>query len=125
MKNVIIVGAGGHAAEIDEYIVYSQSKRGKQEQKVVGFLDDAPENYREYKHSAPFLGKIEDHRVEPECFYVIGIANLTYRRKIVDRFVDEGAKFLTFVHCKRLRVSDRHCRARRYRGSQREHRAQR
>jgi hypothetical protein len=48
MTDVIIIGAGGHAAEIDEYIVFSQRGKGKRELNIIGFLDDNPVNYARY-----------------------------------------------------------------------------
>jgi sugar O-acyltransferase (sialic acid O-acetyltransferase NeuD family) len=99
MKDVIIIGAGGHAAEIDEYIIYSQKVTGKKELNIAGFLDDNPSNYARYKLSAPLLGGVRDHKVLHGYGYLIGIANLQYRRFFVDRFREEGASFVTFIHC--------------------------
>jgi sugar O-acyltransferase (sialic acid O-acetyltransferase NeuD family) len=99
MKDVIIIGAGGHAAEIDEYIKYSQKITGKRELNITGFLDDNPDNYARYRLSAPLLGGIKDHIVNREQYYIIGIASLEFRRFFVDRFVSEGAVFVSFVHC--------------------------
>jgi sugar O-acyltransferase (sialic acid O-acetyltransferase NeuD family) len=99
MKDVIIIGAGGHGAEIDEYIKYSQSKTDIKELNIVGFLDDNPDNYSRYKLSAPLLGVVKDHRVLKDHYYIIGIANLKYRRFFIDRFKSEGAEFVSFIHC--------------------------
>ncbi len=99
MKDIIIIGAGGHAAEIDEYIKYSQKKTAKNKLNIIGFLDDDPKSYKKYKLSAPFQGGIKEHQIQPNTFYIIGIANLEYREKIVTRFKNEGAHFITFIHC--------------------------
>ena len=84
MKEVIIIGAGGHAAEIDEYIQYANKQRTEQ-LKVVGFLDDDPDSYSSYKFSAPFLGTIAEHEVKANWFYIMGIANPEFRKKIISR----------------------------------------
>ncbi len=42
MKEVIVVGAGGHGAEIDDYINYN-NKYTEQQLKIKGYLDDNPE----------------------------------------------------------------------------------
>lgn len=99
MKDIIIIGAGGHAAEIDEYILYSQKMTGNNELNIVGFLDDSSKNYSRYQFSAPLLGGIKDHIVIKGHGYIIGIANLKYRRLFVDRFMSEGANFISFIHC--------------------------
>ena len=98
-QKIIIVGAGGHAAEIDEYIQYSQQKTGVQNLEVIGFIDDNPDNYKKYQLSAAFLGRIVEHEVKKDCAYIIGIANLTYRRKIVEALQAKGASFTGFIHC--------------------------
>lgn len=99
MRDIIIIGAGGHAAEIDEYIKYSQRVTGNPELKIIGFLDDNPDNYNRYKFSAPLLGNLQAHRVIMGASYIIGIASLNYRRMFVERFKAAGASFVSFVHC--------------------------
>ena len=99
MTDVIIIGAGGHAAEIDEYILHSQKTSGKREINVIGFLDDKPANYYDrYKFSAPLLGGIKDHVVEKRHGYIISIADVEFRRPIVDWFLAEGGFFVSFIH---------------------------
>lgn len=98
MTNVIIIGAGGHAAEIDEYITYNQKVSGNKELNVVGFLDDNTANYARYKFSAPLIGGASDHKVIKGHGYIIGIAGLNYRRSFVDRYIPDGAQFVTVIH---------------------------
>jgi len=98
MKDVIIIGAGGHAAEIDEYIKHSQKLSSVSELRVTGFLDDNPSNYENYRFSAPLLGSIRDHKVKKGQNYIIGIAQLKYRRLFIDKFIAMGAEFVTFIH---------------------------
>jgi sugar O-acyltransferase (sialic acid O-acetyltransferase NeuD family) len=98
MTDAIVIGAGGHAAEIDEYIRISQKVTGISILSIIGFLDDNPTNYARYKFSAPLLGGVTDHKVKKSCGYLIGIANLQYRRTFVDRYKTEGAHFVSFVH---------------------------
>lgn len=99
MNDVIILGASGHAAEIDEYIKYSQKKTGIAPYRVLGFLDDDAQAYAKYRFSAPFLGSIKEHKVRRDCLYIIGIANMDSRKAIVEKFVAGGADFATFIHC--------------------------
>jgi len=99
MNRLIIIGCGGHAAEIDEYIRYSQSQTGKREAEVIGFIDDNPDNYNRYRFTAPFIGTIISHAIRKDVQYLIGIANLDFRQTIVERFLEDGADFGTFLHC--------------------------
>src|SRR6056297_1642619 len=98
MKNIIIVGSGGHGAELDDYIRYGNESGKGEVLEVLGYLDDNPENYHRYQFSAPLLGSIEEHDVRSDCSYIIGIANLKYRRKIVDSFLEKGAEFINYIH---------------------------
>ena len=98
MKEVIIIGAGGHGAEIDEYILYTKFDFEKNAIKVVGFIDDNPLNYDKYQLSAPLLGSIKEHTIDKNKYYIIGIANLQFRKPIVNNFLSNGAKFITLIH---------------------------
>jgi sugar O-acyltransferase (sialic acid O-acetyltransferase NeuD family) len=98
MKNVVIIGAGSHAAEIDEYIKYSQKITGEKEIKVIGFLDDNPANFTKYHFSALLLGRIDDHSISNDYYYIIGIADLCNRKRIVERYIEKGAHFINFQH---------------------------
>lgn len=96
MEKIIVIGAGGHAAEVDDYI--QAINAAKQTFDIVGFLDDNPNSYQRYKFSAPYLGKITEHQVEQSCFYVMAIAALVYRKPIVERFLERDAQFATIIH---------------------------
>jgi len=98
MVDVIIIGAGGHAAEIDEYIAYNNKVSGKGGINVIGFLDDNPDNYARYGFSAPLLGGATDHKVIKGQGYIIGIAGIEFRRFFVKKFIDEGAHFESLIH---------------------------
>lgn len=98
MKEIVIIGAGGHAAEVDEYLRLTHQKGEDDNYTIYGFIDDNAESYEKYAFGAPYLGSIKDHQVDPQKFYVIAIANITYRKPIVSRFLAEGARFMTFIH---------------------------
>jgi len=97
MKEVIIIGSGGHGAELDDYIYYN-SNNGAEEYKIIGYLDDNPNNYSSYSFSAPLIGGVIDHQVRKDIYYIMGIANLTYRKKFVEQYLKNGAKFLSLIH---------------------------
>ncbi|AXJ01657.1 sugar O-acyltransferase, sialic acid O-acetyltransferase NeuD family [Cyclonatronum proteinivorum] len=97
MSSVIIIGGGGHAAELDEYIRYA-NRVGVSKIQLTGVIDDNPKAYDQYHFDCPFLGNISEHEVQNDVQYIVGIANLKYRAPITQRFIDAGATFLTFVH---------------------------
>jgi sugar O-acyltransferase (sialic acid O-acetyltransferase NeuD family) len=98
MIETVIIGAGGHAAEIDEYIKYNQRLTGVHIFQVIGFLDDNPDNYKRYRFSAPLIGNVKDHCVIEGMNYIIGIASLKYRRPIVEDFMAKGGQFAPLIH---------------------------
>jgi acetyltransferase EpsM len=96
-KEIIIVGAGGHAAELIDYIrVWNQLKKEKIE--VKGLLDDNQSNHDHYNFAAPFLGSISSHNVDESAYYLMGIANIEFRKKIVLDLLEKGAKLTGFIH---------------------------
>jgi len=98
MKRVIIIGAGGHGAEIDEYVLFNHQHFGDNELEVIGFLDDNPDNYASYNLSAPLLGSVTDHKLIPGSTYIMGIGSPDLRRLLVERFVKDGAAFVSLIH---------------------------
>jgi sugar O-acyltransferase (sialic acid O-acetyltransferase NeuD family) len=97
--SLIIVGAGGHAAELDDYIfVANQVPNSAVFYEISGYLDDDADSYSRYTFSAPFLGPICSHQVRKDVFYLMGIANLTHRKKITVDFLSRGGRFASFVH---------------------------
>lgn len=97
-QNLIIVGAGGHGAELDDYIGFINSAPSGPRFVIAGYLDDNPANYSSYKLSGPLLGGIREHQIRQDCAYIIGIANLSFRQEFVNLFLSRGAEFATIIH---------------------------
>lgn len=97
-KQVLIIGAGGHAAEIRDYIRHYNQSGAEETIEVIGFIDDDQKPYDHYGYEEPFLGDIANHKVRQNCHYIMGIANLKYRKGIIERFQSEGAKFTGLIH---------------------------
>ena len=98
MKSVIIIGAGGHAAEIRDYISHYNQKHPNEAINVLGFLDDNESAHSQYNYAEPFLGGIKNHKVSNDRLYIMGIANLKYRRGIIEQFKTQGAQFTSLIH---------------------------
>jgi acetyltransferase EpsM len=93
---IIIVGAGGHASEIIDYLSYANHLKSSYE--VLGLIDDNENNYNAYAYKQPYLGTIKAHEVNKDINYIMAIANMKYRKPIVQALEAKGAKFMTFVH---------------------------
>lgn len=98
MKEVIIIGAGGHAAEIRDYIRHYNAAGAAEPVSVIGFIDDNPAPHEHYGYEEPLLGGIKEHQVRTDCQYIMGIANLKYRKGIIEQFLAGGATFAGLIH---------------------------
>jgi len=98
MKKVIIVGAGGHAAELRDYINHNNNARPSDRIEVIGYIDDNRDAYIHYNFAEPFLGNIKEHKVLKEVKYLMGIANLDYRKEIILSLEKQGANFIGLIH---------------------------
>jgi sugar O-acyltransferase (sialic acid O-acetyltransferase NeuD family) len=99
MKKIIIIGAGSHAIEIIEYIEYINNI--KETYQIIGVLDDSFENYENnifIEYNYPYLGNTESPIIGKNLNYVLGIANVKFRRMIIDRFLIKGAIFSNIIH---------------------------
>lgn len=96
--HIIIVGAGGHAAELRDYINHNNKARPENQIEVAGFIDDDEKNYHHYEFQEPFLGFIKNHQVRKDVLYLMGIANLEYRKPIIETFQQGGGIFTGFIH---------------------------
>lgn len=86
MKNVIIIGAGGHARVIADIV----RCRGDC---LLGFLDDrATEGVGEI----PVLGTVKDYVNYPDAHFIIGIGNAAVRRRVAEEM--NGVQWYTAIH---------------------------
>lgn len=98
MKKIIIVGLGGHAAELRDYVNHNNAARPADRIEVVGYINDNDDTHAHYQFPEPFLGTIDDHEVLPDVYYLMGIANLKWKKAIVETLLAKGAKFTGLIH---------------------------
>jgi sugar O-acyltransferase (sialic acid O-acetyltransferase NeuD family) len=88
MKQVIIIGASGHARVIADIILKSGDK-------VLGFLDDNIDLPNKII-DIPYLGLISEiNRYKKECNFIIGIGNNQIRKKIAQQY---DVNWYTAIH---------------------------
>lgn len=99
MKEIIIIGAGGHAKVIIDIIL--QRKKFFNDKLVVkGILDDIFCEYEEKKiFGIPIIGKIDKILELPNnTYYIIAIGNNSIRKKIFQKY--NGREYATLIHPK-------------------------
>lgn len=79
MKDVIIIGAGGHARVIADIVKAAGDN-------LLGHLDD----------HAPALGPVSDYVKFPDAHFIIGIGSAAVRRRIAERMT--GVNWYTAIH---------------------------
>ena len=98
MKKIIIIGSGGHAAEIVDYINYINSISSEIIYEITGIIDESKSFYNHYMFKNKFLGNLKNHTVTQDNYYVIAIGNLDIRKKIIEDLKIKNANFETIIH---------------------------
>jgi len=101
MKNIIIVGTGGFAAEILEYIHANQKFVDNFDYIVKGFLDINDKNHKHYGFEYPLLGDETNYIIDENDVFILGIGEIELmevRKKIVNTLKSKGATFINLIH---------------------------
>lgn len=102
MKNVIIVGTGGCAAEVTFYIENHNEFVKKEDQiHILGYLDYqnvASDNYGKYKFKAPLLCDIPSYKPKLGEELLIAIMDVQSRKREIERLEAKNAKIGSFIH---------------------------
>ncbi|MDF1760604.1 MAG: acetyltransferase [Coxiellaceae bacterium] len=95
-KQLVIVGAGGLAREMVEFIEDVQ-KEGVDWQ-IVGFIDDNIESLTPFKMDYPMLGNIANYQPNENSLHVLAVGNPKIRQAIYNTLQFRGAVFITTIH---------------------------
>lgn len=98
MKNIVIIGSGGHAKVVAD-ILLKRKEVLKEELNIIGFLDDNFQNleYREI-FNIPILGNLEliEEFKNKDYEYIIAIGNNLIRKKIAEKY--SNLIYYTAIH---------------------------
>ena len=102
MKEVIIIGSGAVAAEISSYLEDVNKMQAAEEIKIIGFLDDNPDNFAvnadKYKFVEPYLGATNSFDFSTNENYILGFANIQSRKNLLSNLIHLSLNFLTVIH---------------------------
>lgn len=98
MKNIVIIGAGGHAKVVAD-IILKRKEILKEDLTIIGFLDDNYENLK-YKEifNIPVLGNtgLINMFKNKNYEYIIAVGNNLIRKKISEKF--SNLNYYTAIH---------------------------
>lgn len=102
MRNVIILGTGGCAAEVTFYIEDHNNKVNSNEQiNILGYIDYADhikDHYEKYNFEAPVLCDIDNYNPKPDEEVLIAVMNLNFRKEMISALISKKAKIGSFIH---------------------------
>lgn len=101
MKEIIIIGAGGHAKVIID-IILQRKKILNDNLLIKGILDDSfNESEKKDLFGIPIMGKINKIlELSSDTYYIIAIGNNSIRKKISENY--KNIKYITLIHPKAI-----------------------
>lgn len=101
MKNIIILGSGGLAAQLTFYIEDNNSKVENDEKlNILGYIDyeeNIEKHWKRYNFKAPVLCDIDSYLPKDEEV-LLAISDVKFRNKMIDILVKKNAEIGSFIH---------------------------
>ncbi|MCG2461194.1 acetyltransferase [Flavobacteriaceae bacterium F89] len=99
MRNVIILGAGGAAAEVTFYIEDHNSKVEDCDQfKILGYIDYTKDFWEKYKFKAPILCNIDSYIPGLDEEVLVAVGDMPSRKKMIKKLLQKKARIGSFIH---------------------------
>jgi sugar O-acyltransferase (sialic acid O-acetyltransferase NeuD family) len=95
MHDLIIVGAGGFARELRQFVPLSFPS---DKFRLKGFLSNNPRDLDRYNIPEPILGDPEEFIPQENDRFLLAIGNVDHRQRIVEELKSHSASFLTLIH---------------------------
>ncbi|GAA4237232.1 hypothetical protein GCM10022291_23480 [Postechiella marina] len=102
MRNVIILGTGGCAAEITFFIEDNNLRVPKEENiNILGYIDYADhlkDNYDRYNFKAPVLCDIDSYEPKLGEEVLLAVMSISFREKMIEALKKKNATIGSFYH---------------------------
>ncbi|NDP28761.1 MAG: hypothetical protein GZ087_15270 [Flavobacterium sp.] len=102
MKNVVIIGTGAVAAELTSYIEDHNSKvEFDNKINLVGYVEydyNIEEYWAKYELKKPVLCDIDSYLPSENEEVLIGISDIVFRNKLINKLVDRKISIGSFIH---------------------------
>jgi sugar O-acyltransferase (sialic acid O-acetyltransferase NeuD family) len=99
MKKIIIIGSGGLAADITT--CFGNTVSGLSQLEIKGYIDysyNIDKYWSRYHFEKPVLGDIDNYRIEEDDYFVIGVADIKFRKIVIDKIYGKGGRFINLIH---------------------------
>ena len=96
-NDVFVVGTGGMAIDLTEFIEDNNAKSHKM-LNILGYFDINDQEYNIYDYKAPFLGNEKEFNIEERSQVLLAVANGKLREKLFNFFKSKKSIFNSFVH---------------------------
>jgi len=97
IMKVYIIGAGGFASELTNYIIDNNNKTNSNII-IEGYFDVTEEQYRLYSFNRPFLGSEKEFKFPKNSNVYVAIGNSEVRYKVFDFLKNQNINFPNFIH---------------------------
>jgi acetyltransferase-like isoleucine patch superfamily enzyme len=100
MIEIVIIGSGGLASDITTCFDGITLKTGENIE-IKGYVDydyNVDKYWKRYNHKKPVLADIDSYIISGNEFFVVGIADIKFRKTVIDIVKSKGGKFMNLVH---------------------------
>ena len=100
MTNIVIIGTGALAADMTEYIEKTLSNE-PEGLSIKGYIDydyNIEKYWKRYHFTKPVLNDIDNYEIKDDEYYVVGIADVKFREKMINKVLEKNGKFINIVH---------------------------
>ena len=91
MEHLVIAGAGAMGRELYWNAISSKAFD------IKGYIDDMSDEAQENLQK-PFLGSIDEYKIQKEDVFICAIGNTKARENVVEKLKKKEAKFLSLIH---------------------------
>ena len=100
MTKIVIIGSGGLASDITCSFEGTSSGHYR-ELEIKGYIDyeyNVDKYWKRYHFDKPVLNDIDNYSIHEDEYFVIGVADIKFRKKIINKIKEKGGKFINIIH---------------------------
>ena len=103
MTQIVIIGSGGLAAQITSgYQGFENTPSGTyKDLSLKGYIDyeyNIDKYWKRYHLDKPVLNDIDNYKVVEEEYFVVGIADIDFRKVVINKIKEKGGRFINLIH---------------------------